>query len=82
MLKLGKVMADLSEKTQKELILKGGRGGKGNSHFATSTRQAPRFAQDRWKGNRNGSDTRAKTFSWCRASRVPKCSENLHFYLL
>ena len=43
----GKVIADLSEEKQEELILKGGRGGKGNSHFATSTRQAPRFAQDR-----------------------------------
>ena len=46
----GKVIVDLYEKGQKELILKGGRGGKGNSHFATSTRQAPRFAIDGEKG--------------------------------
>ncbi len=42
----GKVIVDMSKDGQKELILKGGRGGKGNSHFATSTRQAPRFAID------------------------------------
>ena len=41
----GKVVADLSQEGQIELILKGGKGGKGNSHFATSTRQVPRFAQ-------------------------------------
>ena len=48
--KTNKVLADLSYEGQKELILAGGRGGKGNSHFATSTRQAPRFAQDGEKG--------------------------------
>ena len=36
----------MSESEEIALILKRGRGGKGNSHFATSTRQAPRFAQD------------------------------------
>ncbi len=41
----GKVIADLSEEEQLELILKGGQGGKGNSHFATATRQVPNFAQ-------------------------------------
>ena len=46
----GKVIADLSEDGQTELILAGGKGGKGNSHFATSTRQAPHFAQDGQKG--------------------------------
>lgn len=46
----GKVVADLSRPEQVELVLKGGRGGKGNSHFATSTRQAPRFSQDGEKG--------------------------------
>ena len=46
----GKIVADLSQKGQVELILKGGRGGKGNSHFATATRQVPRFAQGGEKG--------------------------------
>ena len=45
-----KVIADLSHPGQKELVLKGGRGGRGNSHFATSTRQAPRFSEDGDKG--------------------------------
>lgn len=46
----GKLIADLSKDGQCELIIPGGRGGKGNSHFATSTRQAPRFAQSGEKG--------------------------------
>ena len=44
------VIADLSTENQKELILKGGRGGKGNTHFATSKRQAPNFSQEGEKG--------------------------------
>ena len=46
----GEIISDLSKDGQREVILPGGRGGKGNSHFATSTRQVPRFAQDGEKG--------------------------------
>jgi GTP-binding protein len=46
----GEVVVDLSKEGQTELILPGGQGGKGNSHFATATRQAPHFAQGGQKG--------------------------------
>ena len=46
----GKIIADISTPEQKVLVLRGGKGGKGNSHFKTSTRQAPRFAHDGEKG--------------------------------
>ena len=41
----GKVIADLSEEGQVECVLKGGKGGKGNVHYATATRQIPNFAE-------------------------------------
>ena len=40
-----KVIADMFAEGDEKIILRGGTGGRGNSHFATSTRQAPRFAE-------------------------------------
>ena len=40
-----KILADMFDDTDEIVLLKGGHGGRGNSHFATSTRQAPKFAE-------------------------------------
>lgn len=45
----GRIIADLSSDEPK-IIAKGGRGGKGNSNFATSTRQIPKFAKPGYPG--------------------------------
>lgn len=41
----GKVVADMSRDNLRQTVLTGGRGGKGNMHYATSTMQAPKYAQ-------------------------------------
>ena len=41
----GKVIADMSGDNKRQVVLKGGRGGKGNMHYATPTMQVPMFAQ-------------------------------------
>ncbi|MEY8395078.1 GTPase ObgE [Lachnospiraceae bacterium 45-P1] len=41
----GKIITDMSGENRREVILKGGRGGLGNMHFATATMQAPKYAQ-------------------------------------
>lgn len=41
----GKVIADMSGANKRQVVLIGGRGGNGNQHYATSTMQAPKYAQ-------------------------------------
>ena len=41
----GKIVADMSGDNQRVIVLKGGRGGKGNQHYATATMQVPKYAQ-------------------------------------
>ena len=41
----GKVVADMSGDNKRQVVLRGGKGGLGNMHFATSTMQVPKYAQ-------------------------------------
>lgn len=41
----GAYLCDITEHDQEVILLKGGRGGLGNTHFKTSTNQAPRYSQ-------------------------------------
>ncbi|MCR4923567.1 MAG: GTPase ObgE [Lachnospiraceae bacterium] len=46
----GKVIIDMSGDNKRVILLKGGRGGSGNQHYATSTMQAPQYAKPGQKG--------------------------------
>ncbi len=41
----GQIITDMSYENKREVVLQGGRGGKGNQHYATPTMQVPKYAQ-------------------------------------
>lgn len=47
----GEVLFEITEDGEEQVLIKGGRGGLGNSHFKSATNQAPRYAQPGEDGN-------------------------------
>lgn len=76
----GKIIKDMSDTDVREtgrfVLLKGGNGGFGNSHFATPTRQTPNFAKSRHQGQRIGSRAGTQNARRCRSCRYAECRAN------
>ncbi len=47
----GEILFEITEENQEKILVKGGRGGLGNTHFKSATFQTPRFAQPGEEGN-------------------------------
>lgn len=59
----GAILADMSEPGKEKIVLRGGRGGKGNARFATPTHQSPRFAQNGQKTEERQVELELKTIA-------------------
>ena len=54
----GKIIADLMEHGERQIIARGGKGGRGNYHFTTAVRQAPTFSEQGKLGQERESNIR------------------------
>ena len=69
----GKVIVDMSHDCKREVILKGGRGGKGNMNYATPTMQVPKYAQPGKPGRELKCYTGVKNDRRCWIGRISEC---------
>ena len=71
----GDIVHDFSRPDERVIIARGGRGGRGNAQFATSTHQAPREHEEGRPGEERTFRPRVETARRCRPGRISQCRQ-------